>query len=147
MERQTQSSINNANQCERCVLKIHGIYEKRAVFCRCSSYLPCAASRIVKLEEEVLTLTRDKRRADDRIEELERGMAFKVEVIFHEPFYWVKGDRVPFCPACCEGKNKIVHVVYNDSNNNGEFWGCKTCGADFWTNGARGRESNYWDRA
>jgi hypothetical protein len=45
MERQTQSSISNANQCERCVLKSHVIYEKRVVFCPCSGYLPCAPPR------------------------------------------------------------------------------------------------------
>ena len=46
MERRTQSSrINNANECDLCVLKSHVIYEKRVVFCPCSGYLPCAASR------------------------------------------------------------------------------------------------------
>ncbi len=41
--------------------------------------------RILKLEEEVLDLTRDKRRADDKVEELQRALTFKGELKFKDP--------------------------------------------------------------
>ena|ERR1700691_2415264 len=55
MERQTQSSISTAIQCERCVLKSHVIYEERVVFCPCSGYLPAIAEqdRLLVVEPSV----------------------------------------------------------------------------------------------
>src|SRR6266851_10197076 len=62
--------------------------------------------RILTLENEVLDLSRERRRAEEKVEELERALRFKAELIFNEPFYWVKGDKVPFCPTCWEGKKE-----------------------------------------
>lgn len=58
--------------------------------------------RILKLEEEVLDPTRDKRRAEEKVEELERALKFKAELKFKEPFYWLEGDKTPYCPVCWE---------------------------------------------
>jgi len=43
--------------------------------------------RILKLEEEIIELTRGKRRSDEKIEELERVLKFRGELRFREPFY------------------------------------------------------------
>src|SRR5258708_19138291 len=66
--------------------------------------------RILKLEEEVIDLTREKRRADEKVEELERALRFRGELVFKEPFYYLEGDSTPYCPACWEAKRSAVHL-------------------------------------
>jgi hypothetical protein len=83
--------------------------------------------RILKLEEEVIELTRDKRRADDKVEELERTLKLKAELVFKEPFYWAKGDDAPYCPSCWETKNVAVHVVFSHELNESSTWQCPNC--------------------
>ncbi len=83
--------------------------------------------RILKLEEEVLDLTRDKRRAEEKIEELEKTLRLKKELNFKEPFYWLEGDKTPFCPACWEGKNQAVHVVFVFEQEKVTRWDCPAC--------------------
>jgi hypothetical protein len=78
--------------------------------------------RILKLEEEVMDLSRDRRRAEEKIEELELALKFKQDLRFSTPFYWLAGDRVPYCPVCWEDKKKAIHIVYNHTNNAGEWW-------------------------
>jgi len=96
--------------------------------------------RINKLEGEVIDLTRDRRRAEEKVEELERALKFKQDLFFSAPFYWLGGDRVPYCPVCWEDKKKPIHVVYNHTNNSGEWWDCNVCKTNFNTRGIRGRE-------
>lgn len=91
--------------------------------------------RILNLENEVLDLSRDRRRAEEKIEELERTLKFKAELEFKEPFFWIKGDTVPYCPRCWEEKRLAVHVTYSHKNSHGEYWNCKSCDAHFTTHG------------
>ena len=67
--------------------------------------------RILKLEEEVLDLTRDKRRAEAKVEELEHALRFTKELKFKAPFYWLDGDPNPNCPGCWDSKRLAVHVT------------------------------------
>ena len=67
--------------------------------------------RIVKLEEEVIDLTRDKRRADDKVEELQRALKFKGELKFKDPYYRLDGDPSPYCPGCWDAKSVAVRIV------------------------------------
>ena len=95
--------------------------------------------RILTLENEVLDLSRDRRRMEEKVEELERALQFKGELEFKEPFFWLKGDAVPFCPSCWEDKTKAVHITYGHTNPYGEYWDWKTCSAQFTTHGIRDR--------
>jgi hypothetical protein len=70
--------------------------------------------RIVKLEGEVTDLTRDKRRAEEKIEELERTLKFSKELKFKAPFYFADGDATPYCPACWESKKMAIHVAVHE---------------------------------
>jgi len=84
--------------------------------------------RILKLEGEVLDLSRDKRRAEEKVEELERALKFSKELKFKTPFYWAEGDNNPYCPGCWDSKHLAVHVT--DSwdpvrYNHKECPGCK----------------------
>ncbi len=67
--------------------------------------------RILKLEDEVIDLTRHKRRADDKVEELQRALTFKGELKFKDPYYWLEGNPSPYCPGCWDAKRVAVHVV------------------------------------
>jgi hypothetical protein len=66
--------------------------------------------KISKLEGEVIDLTRDKRRGEERIEELERTLKFSKELVLKDGFYWVEGDSAGFCTACWDAKRLAVHV-------------------------------------
>jgi len=83
--------------------------------------------RILNLENEVLDLSREKRRADEKIEELERTLKLRKELYFFEPFYWNKGDQTPFCPSCWETKTTAVHVTFGHDNDDDSVWRCPSC--------------------
>jgi hypothetical protein len=70
--------------------------------------------KISAAEDEVRELTREKRRLEDRVEELERALKLKNTMKFKAPLYYQEGDEVPFCPACYEKDGRAVHVVKND---------------------------------
>ena len=95
--------------------------------------------RILKLEEEVLDLSREKRRGEEKIEELERSLKFKGELKFKEPFYWLGDDQVPYCGKCWEHERTAVHVVYSHQNSAGQYWNCPNCKTHYTTHGIPGR--------
>lgn len=80
--------------------------------------------RILNLENEVLDLSREKRRTEEKVEELERALKFKEELKFREPFYWREGDNAPYCPGCWESKRTAVHTTAHPM-----FQGQKLCPA------------------
>jgi len=84
--------------------------------------------QIVQAEDEVRNLTREKRRLEDRVAELESKLKLRAAMSFKAPFYYQQGDSVPFCPACYEGKEeRPVHLT----RRTGEKWYCPVCRNDF----------------
>ncbi len=83
--------------------------------------------QILTLETEVMELTREKRLADEKVEELERALKFKENLSFDAPFCWLKGDSTPYCAGCWEEKHKAVHVVLYNENSHGAFFNCPVC--------------------
>jgi hypothetical protein len=67
--------------------------------------------RILNLENEVLDLSRDKRRAEEKVEELQRALKFSKELVLRDGFYWAEGDTTGFCTACWDAKHLAVHVT------------------------------------
>src|SRR6266436_6655186 len=67
--------------------------------------------RILNLETEVLDLSRDKRRAEEKVEELLRALKFSKELVLRDGFYWAEGDTTGFCTACWDAKHLAVHVT------------------------------------
>ena len=61
--------------------------------------------RILKLEEEVIDLSRDKRRAEEKVEELQRTLKLQEELKFQSPYYFAAGTLHHF-----------VQVVGNQSD-------------------------------
>jgi hypothetical protein len=83
--------------------------------------------KIVHLEGEVMDLTRERRQAEQKIEELEKKLAVKAEMTFEVPFYYRKGDEAPFCPRCFEKDTQAVHVILQFNNEERTRWNCPDC--------------------
>jgi hypothetical protein len=83
--------------------------------------------KLVALEGEVLDLTRDNRRLESKVEELEIALRLKKALEFKEPFYWLEGDNTPYCPACWEKTHQAVHVVKAWSEEGRTGWDCPCC--------------------
>jgi hypothetical protein len=103
--------------------------------------------KILALEIEVREVNRDKLRAEDKVEELERALRLKQELVFDEPFYWLKGDPVPFCPACWIDKQKAIHVTTIEEGSRYSRLNCPLCKHNYdipfvtWSNVRRKRLS------
>jgi hypothetical protein len=72
--------------------------------------------QIVSLENEVLDLSRDKRRLEDQVESLQQSLRFSGQLKFKRQFYWIEGDNTPFCPGCWESKKMAIHLADNPQN-------------------------------
>jgi hypothetical protein len=87
--------------------------------------------KIVHLEGEVMELTRAKREAEQRVEELQRQLTLKAKMNFKQPFYYQEGDTVPFCPRCFEIDTRASHLVFVFENSEDVRWDCHACKQTF----------------
>ncbi len=83
--------------------------------------------KIIELEGEVIELTREKREAEQRVDDLQKQLAVKARMVFKEPFYYQDGAHVPFCPRCFEKETLAVHVVFHFDNEERTRWDCPDC--------------------
>lgn len=83
--------------------------------------------KIVNLEGEVLALTREKRHLELKVEELERVVKLKKGLAFKEPFYYLEGDKTPYCPGCWEDKQASIHLTYSGNYQFTIDWLCPVC--------------------
>jgi hypothetical protein len=88
--------------------------------------------KIVHLEGEVMDLTREKRQAEQKIEELEGKLALNSKMNFKQPFYFQESDTVPFCPRCFEKDKTAVHLfavhLFLEINRDDlKRWDCREC--------------------
>jgi hypothetical protein len=85
--------------------------------------------QIGQAEDEVRELTREKRRLEDKVEELERAMRFREQLEFMPPFYARKqGDTTPYCARCFEKPiPHAVHVVFKFTEYDLTRWECPEC--------------------
>jgi hypothetical protein len=83
--------------------------------------------RINKLEGEVIDLTRDKRHAEEKVQELERALKFNKELSLKNGFYWLQGDDNPFCVGCWDAKRMAVHVKRLAFLKDGNRYECPHC--------------------
>jgi hypothetical protein len=80
--------------------------------------------RILKLEEEVIDLTRDKRRAEERVDELQRVISTKKDLTFRGNEYYLKtaqGEDGPFCSLCWDRDHKLIRL------HSGRIEPCPAC--------------------
>jgi hypothetical protein len=83
--------------------------------------------KIVHLEGEVMDLTREKRQAEQKVEELQGHLALKAKMTHRPPFYVQDGDAVPFCPRCFEKDVQAIHVIHKNSGDSRTRWDCPEC--------------------
>jgi hypothetical protein len=84
--------------------------------------------QISAAEDEVREIAREKRRLEDRVQELEHALLFKDETEFKAPFYYLKqGDQTPYCPRCWEKDRHAIHVVFIFDNRERTRWDCPAC--------------------
>jgi hypothetical protein len=87
--------------------------------------------RIVNLEGEVIDLTPDKRRAEEKIEQLERALQFQGELKFRTPYFYAEGDPDPYCPGCWGSKRQAVRVTKVRIPSVGNCMQCPACKHNF----------------
>jgi hypothetical protein len=83
--------------------------------------------RIVNLEGEVIDLTRGKRRAEEKIEELERALKFNKELVLKDGLYWMPNDSTPFCTGCWDAKKLAVRLKQLVMSIDGNRFQCPNC--------------------
>jgi hypothetical protein len=83
--------------------------------------------RILNLENEVLDLSREKRRAEEKIEDLERTLKFAKDLSLRQGFYWLEGDANPFCLGCWDAKRMAIHVKRLAFVKDGNRYECPHC--------------------
>jgi hypothetical protein len=83
--------------------------------------------KIIGLEQEVHDLSREKRRLENRTDELESALRFKATLVFRSPFYFAEGDDVPYCPSCWEKDRATIHMVLFDRYMSGKTYQCPQC--------------------
>lgn len=87
--------------------------------------------KIVHLEGEVMELTRAKRQAEQKIDDLQEQLSLKAKMTFKEPFYYQENDDVPFCPACFEKDTLASHLFFVFDNSDLTRWDCHVCKQTF----------------
>jgi hypothetical protein len=69
--------------------------------------------RILKLEEEVLDRSCEKRRVEEKAEELERALKIRSELTFRENQYYLICDGkedCPYCSLCWHRERKLIRM-------------------------------------
>jgi hypothetical protein len=95
-------------------------------------------------EDEVREIAREKRRLEDRVEELNRALAFKEEVVFKAPLYYPKqGDQTPYCARCWEKDRHAVHVIVNWNDEAGIQWHCPDCKTNYTIRSGQARHQQF----
>lgn len=93
--------------------------------------------KIVELEGEIIEITRANHTLELRVEELTKSLEKTEHMNFKEPFYYVDGDSVPYCPNCWEGDKLTVHLFncgYYRSTGDTKFI-CHQCKSNLWYRG------------
>jgi hypothetical protein len=84
--------------------------------------------KVSAAEDEVRELTREKRRLEDRVEELQHALRFRDELVFDAPFYFSKNsDKTPYCAHCWEKDRRAVHAILQFREEDLTRWACPAC--------------------
>jgi len=88
--------------------------------------------RIVELEGEVIELTQEKREFEEKIQTVEKKLAFSKKMTFRAPFWYAEGDNIPYCPRCWESDRIAIHLDGpHDIPGDKPFYRCLNCKNNF----------------
>jgi regulator of replication initiation timing len=68
--------------------------------------------RIANLHSDIVALVEENVRLNDENKELKETLRLKREMKYKEPFYFVDGDEMPFCPVGSPNRNPPVSCVW-----------------------------------
>jgi len=83
--------------------------------------------KIVGLEGEILDLTRQNRQFQQEVEELQATVDIQHKLEFRAPFYWVEGDKTPYCAKCWESQKKAIHMFFVGVDDASNVFRCSLC--------------------
>lgn len=83
--------------------------------------------KIVDLQGEVVALAGRKAELELENRELKEKLAQRATMVFKEPYYWVEGDNVPFCPKCWESAGLQIHLAELVHLASGKARLCRHC--------------------
>lgn len=83
--------------------------------------------QILQAEDEVREITREKRRLEDKVEDLEKKLKVKAAMMYEAPFYYQKDDATPFCAPCYEKDGHTLHLTKDYKGS----WFCRVCKNQF----------------
>jgi hypothetical protein len=67
--------------------------------------------KVVALHGEVVELADKNRELQNRVRELEDQAKVRASMTYKAPFWFAKGDDVPFCPRCWEKEECAMHLI------------------------------------
>lgn len=67
-----------------------------------------------ELENGVVDAGRELREKNEKIDELERALEFKIKAVFRSNAYWISDDPSPFCAGCFDSKHQRIRLQRND---------------------------------
>ena len=84
--------------------------------------------KIVGLQGEIFELIKYNRRLSGQVAQLKTSLKNTDKMEYREPFYFMKGDDVPYCPRCWEKDELALHMVADmEPSLSGLGYTCKTC--------------------
>ena len=84
--------------------------------------------KIIELEGQINELTRENRALEEQVKELQRQADVIEKLKWKNPFYFMEGDKTPYCARCIEAEKKPVHVHPKETLAAGERpWVCPKC--------------------
>jgi len=84
--------------------------------------------KIVDLQREIIELTKNNRKLSGQVEQLKTSLKNKDKMEYREPFYYLNGDDVPYCPRCWEKDELALHMIAdNERSLSGLGYTCTTC--------------------
>lgn len=90
--------------------------------------------KILKLEDEITVLTREKRALEEKIEQLKSSLELSKHMTFIAPAYFAEGNSTPFCPKCWEVDKMAVHLIQG-ARSTGTYYSCPKCRQHVWISG------------
>ena len=84
--------------------------------------------KVVGLEGEIIGLIKEHRRLSGQVAQLKSSLKNKDKMKYREPFYYLIGDDVPYCPRCWEKHELALHMIADNKRSlSGLGYTCTNC--------------------
>jgi len=83
--------------------------------------------KIIELEGEIIDLHRKNHSLEEHVVELTRSLVLKEKLRWEKPFYFMEGDKDPYCPRCYEADSLTIHLKDLGKGGSDHRWDCPKC--------------------